>query len=327
VTLPSAETRVPLPDGRDPALSRNSALRWAVGVILLLALIWWIQFNVGWSELLAPWKELGPGAVGVAVVGVFASHLLRALRIRDYFGAALQGRPGAVLSVALVHNLLNTLLPMRTGEAAFPVLLRSRFGVETSRSVPGLLLFRLLDLQVVLLLGLAVLTVGGAVHPALGLSGLALLAVAPLAMGPARVGVLARIPDGEGRWRGWLRKGFQSLPQRPGHLARTWILTFLTWAVKLAAYGFILSRLGGFAAGAGILGSITGELSSVLPFHGVAGAGTYEAGVVAGLAPLGIPLEAALRGAVNLHLFVLGTAMVLGIAAALAGQYRGAGGD
>ena len=325
MTHPSAEARVAPPDGRDRG--QGSALRWAVGVVLLLALIWWVQANVGWRELLAPWKELAPGALGVAVLGVFASHLLRALRIRDYFGSALQGRPGAVLSVALVHNLLNTLLPMRTGEAAFPVLLRSRFGVETARSVPGLLLFRLLDLQVVLLLGLAVLTVGEAVHPALGLTGLALLAAAPLAMEPARAWALSRIPEGGAGWPGWLRRGFQSLPQRPGHLARTWVLTFLTWTVKLTAYGFILSRLGGFAAGAGILGSITGELSSVLPFHGVAGAGTYEAGVVVGLAPLGIPLEAAMRGAVNLHLFVLGTALVLGVAAALAGQYRGAGGD
>jgi uncharacterized membrane protein YbhN (UPF0104 family) len=293
-------------------------------VALLGGLIWWVHTRIGWPELLAPWRDLGLSAVGWAFLGVFASHVLRAVRIRDYFGRSLRGRPGAVLSVSLVHNLLNTLLPMRTGEAAFPVLLRSRFGVETARSVPGLLLFRLLDLQVVLLLGVTVLTVGGEIHPIPGAVGLFLLAMAPAALGPARSALLGRLPGGEapgGRVSRWMRSGLESLPAR-GPLLRTWVLTFLTWSVKLVAYGFILSTLGGFSAGAGILGSITGELSSVLPIHGVAGAGTYEAGVVLGLAPLGISLESAVRGAVNLHLFVLGTAMLLGIAGALAGQFR-----
>jgi hypothetical protein len=60
-----------------------------------------------------------------------------------------------------------------------------------------------------------------------------------------------------------------------------------------------------------------GELSSVLPFHGFAGAGTYEAGIVAGLVPLGLELEPALQGAVNLHLFVLGVSVLAGAMAAL----------
>lgn len=302
-------------------------MRWGVGLALLGGLVWWVHARIGWPELLAPWRELGVAAVGWAFLAVFASHVLRAVRIRDYFGSSLRGRPGSVLSLSLVHNLLNTLLPMRTGEAAFPLLLRSRFGIDTARSVPGLLLFRLLDLQVVLLLGLGVLTAGSEVPLVPGVAGLVLLALAPLAVGPARAGLLGRLPGGGGgigrvgRVGAWLRRGLESLPAR-GHLLRTWVLTFLTWGVKLAAYGFILSTLGGFSAGAGIVGSITGELSSVLPIHGVAGAGTYEAGVVLGLAPLGIPLETAVRGAVNLHLFVLGTAILLGIAGALAGQFR-----
>ncbi len=51
-------------------------------------------------------------------------------------------------------------------------------------------------------------------------------------------------------------------------------------------------------------------MSSVLPFHGIAGAGTYEAGVLAGLVPLGVEMEVALRAAVNLHLFVLGSSIL-----------------
>ena len=59
------------------------------------------------------------------------------------------------------------------------------------------------------------------------------------------------------------------------------------------------------------MGATTGELSSVLPIHGVAGAGTYEAGVLAGLLPWGVDHAEALAAAVNLHLFVLGSTLLL----------------
>ena len=66
-----------------------------------------------------------------------------------------------------------------------------------------------------------------------------------------------------------------------------------------------------------LVGTTTGELSSVLPFHGLGGAGTYEAGMLAGLVPMGITLESALKAAVNLHLFVLGVSILAGGLAAL----------
>jgi hypothetical protein len=74
-----------------------------------------------------------------------------------------------------------------------------------------------------------------------------------------------------------------------------------------------------------LMGSVTGELSSVLPFHGLAGAGTYEAGVMAGLLPLGIAPGPAVTGAVNLHLFVLGASVLSGTLALLLPRKRGMG--
>jgi len=60
----------------------------------------------------------------------------------------------------------------------------------------------------------------------------------------------------------------------------------------------------------------------VLPVHGLAGAGTYEAGVVAALLPFGVAPAAALAGAVNLHLFLLGAALLGGALALLPGRRR-----
>ena len=63
------------------------------------------------------------------------------------------------------------------------------------------------------------------------------------------------------------------------------------------------------------VGATVGDLTGVLPFHGIAGAGTYEAGVVAGLAPYGLAPESALPLAVNLHLFILASSALFGLIA------------
>lgn len=319
-----------------PSTLLKSRIRWILGLALLGILLVWVERTVGWRELLQPWTALPLSALAGAVAAVFLSHVLRAVRILDYFHlGGPEGPPrafGRVLRLALVHNLLNTLLPMRTGEASFPLLLHRRFGVDPARSVSGLVLFRLLDLQVVLLLGCAAALRVTEFPTWIPLVlALALLAL-PLAIPPLRRWAGKQIAGGDGDRtperhgiRGWLTRAVLSLPEHPRHLARTWVWTALNWGVKLAAYGFILATLGGYSWPAGVLGSITGELSSVLPIHGVAGAGTYEAGVALGLVPQGIEAESALRGAVNLHLFVLGTSIAFGTAAWLWKEYPSPG--
>ena len=63
---------------------------------------------------------------------------------------------------------------------------------------------------------------------------------------------------------------------------------------------------------AAVWGAMAGDLTSILPVHGVAGAGTYEAGVVAGLLPFGVAAQPALQAAVNLHIFLLGATLLGG---------------
>ena len=56
------------------------------------------------------------------------------------------------------HNLFNNLLPMRAGEASFPVLMRRYFDVPLARSLAALLWFRLMDVHA--LAAVAMLAVG-----------------------------------------------------------------------------------------------------------------------------------------------------------------------
>jgi uncharacterized membrane protein YbhN (UPF0104 family) len=50
---------------------------------------------------------------------------------------------------------------------------------------------------------------------------------------------------------------------------------------------------------------ISADLSSVLPIHGVAGTGTYEAAMIAGMAPFINYSEDLLLATINVHIYLL----------------------
>jgi uncharacterized membrane protein YbhN (UPF0104 family) len=119
-----------------------------------------------------------------------------------------------------------------------------------------------------------------------------------------------------------LSRMLQGLPQAPAAFWRAWAWTALNWLVKLGAFVWVLRLFIPVTLPAAWMGAIAGDLTSVLPVHGVAGAGTYEAGVVAGLLPYGVAAQPALAAAVNLHLFLLGTTLVGGAISLFIGGRR-----
>ncbi len=292
----------------------QSAVGWAAGAVLVLGLVLLVHVGVGWGSLLAPWTQIPPRIVITGLGLVVGSYAIRAIRIQAYFRPETSGRFPSTFRLILIHNLLNNLMPMRTGEASFPVLMASRFNVPYSRSIPALIYLRTLDLHFVLLLGGAALLLDRT-----RFAWLLLLLLVPIPYGVFRMqDVLARKLEGKNGWvRGVGRKIFEGLPSSAGLFWTTWLWTAVNWAVKLLVLAWVLTAFTPMPYPVALVGTTTGELSSVLPLHGIAGAGTYEGGVLAGLVPLGIDLETALRGAVNLHLFVLGVAILAGILAAL----------
>jgi uncharacterized membrane protein YbhN (UPF0104 family) len=105
------------------------------------------------------------------------------------------------------------------------------------------------------------------------------------------------------------------LPQSRSIFYRSWLWTIINWSFKLSVFAWLMGQFGEVSFHAAWMGATVGDLTSVLPFHGIAGAGTYEAGVVAGLAPYGLAPESALPLAVNLHLFILVSSGFLGLIA------------
>ena len=115
-----------------------------------------------------------------------------------------------------------------------------------------------------------------------------------------------------GKVRDLAQEALAGMPPNVGTFWRTQLWTVANWGLKLAVFAWLLHTFAGAGLAASLMGALGGEISTVLPVHGLGGAGTYEAGVVTGLAPFGLEVRAALAAAVNLHLFLLGTSIVGG---------------
>ncbi|ASP40958.1 hypothetical protein CHH28_15725 [Bacterioplanes sanyensis] len=282
-----------------------------LGVGLLAGLIYLVERTFGWYAVLAAWQAIPPSSLLIAVSLVLGSYLLRAIRFYDFFHRHCRGQFARLLHITVLHNFFNNLLPMRSGETAFPLLMKRHFSLPYRHSAPALLWLRLLDLYA--LLALAAISLQQllplASHWRYAL--MAALMVAPLIVLPLQNSSEAMLRRHHSSWSDKLVELLHVLPKSPWPFARAVFWTLLNWALKLAVFAWLLSQFIPLPYHQAWIGATSGELSSVLPIHGVAGAGTYEAGVLAGLLPWGVDRIAALGAAVNLHLFVLGCTFLL----------------
>jgi len=281
-----------------------------IGGALLAGLVATVHFTVGWGTLLAPWLAFSPLLVSWLFLLTALSYGLRALRVYDWFRPSLSGRFLQVLRLSVLHNSANNLLPMRAGEMVFPWLMRRYFDYGFLDAAAALLWIRILDLHFLGLIGILILYLHQAswlwwVLAVLWLAGLGILILI------GRVGVSGRTA-GSGRLRRLFRRVAAAAPRDPRLIARVYVWTAASWSLKFIAFASVLGHFVPVDFWQVLTGVMGAELSSVLPFHGIAGSGSYELAAVAALVPLGVDARLALAGAVNLHLFLLGTTLMLG---------------
>ena len=297
---------------------RTLVLR-TLAIVITLALLWWLIADARWqgvSERLA--RIDGFALVGVALLFA-ASYAMRGARIYGEFRDEL-GREGSamrrylrILRLTLVHNALVNVMPFRSGEVAFPVLLTRWFGIATGRAVVALLWLRAQDACVVLVLA------------ALAWPGL------PLTW---RMAALVVIVGGAFAVPMWAKRhrsassSASSSESNDGKLARLrallarstesnssgWLWTIANWSMKLVAEAWLLALALGSSAetGSATLGAIGAELAAILPVQGVAGFGTFEAGAAVLMATRGVAMTSGLEAALVLHSVVLALALIAG---------------
>ena len=311
-----SSARSPAPDA-DLARSgaRSPATRWqylASGIVLA-AFVALVEWYLGWSTLLAPWELVSPTLALAGLGMVLASYLVRALRFYFYFDVEMRGRLRDCIKLTAYHNFFNYLLPMRSGEIAFPILMARYFHIALTRSVAVLVWFRLLDLHTLVLLAIFSLPL-----VRIPLSAVYALAASWLTL-PWLVYRFHRyIGDrlehpGDGQWLAVLADALASLPRDNRSFLIAWAWTLVNWSIKLTVIVVGLSVFVGTETCTALAAAAAGELSMVLPIHSVAATGTYEAAIAAVLVPAGTPFDTALAGAINVHLFMILGVLITGM--------------
>jgi hypothetical protein len=240
-------------------------------------------------------------------------QVLRAYRI----GALLSPRPRLLdlrlYRISALHMLLASTLPLRSGEAALPVLLKAELGVGLARSTGTLLAIRLYDLLTLLVIASTVLLSlreTSAIAADFFLPSLAaliaagtLLFVAPFLAQRCDRWLHPR-EDGR-RWIAILRRlleGLVVLRPLPA-LARVIAASFLIWAAVFAS--FVLS-LEAVAPGSDFrIAVVSGAASSLAvaqPVNGVAGLGVVQVAWAAPARALGLSWDAAVASGIVHHL-------------------------
>jgi hypothetical protein len=281
----------------------KNILIWAIFFAFIVAIeVYW-----GWVSILAPWKNLSNTSIIIAIFLFLLSYQIRTWRLYDYFLPHTKGGWIASLRLMLLHNILNNLLPARSGEISFPLLMKRYFALDYIHTIPALLWFRLLDLHILLSLGIiAWLIAGFSQYGSLYLPLLGLWLLLPLIFNYLKNHIQKKINHA------FVQKVLNGLPQSTAKFWHNWLLTWLNWTVKLSVLVWLLGQFLEIDLAYLVSSVIAGELSSVLPFHAPGGVGTYEVGMVAPLLVV-IDAETAAKAAINVHLFMLLSSIIGGL--------------
>ncbi len=97
------------------------------------------------------------------------------------------------------------------------------------------------------------------------------------------------------------------------NLISLYLLSLLTFISKFTGFYFVLPKNLNLSFLESFFASAAGDLTTVLPIHGLAGIGTYEGGFAGVLIFIGVDKETALLASVFVHIFILlGAATVAG---------------
>jgi uncharacterized membrane protein YbhN (UPF0104 family) len=239
---------------------------------------------------------------------LLASYLARSARLFVYLSTEIPAQFVQCVRIILQHNLFINILPLRAGEASFPLLIKRHFGIPLSRSAGTLFSFRVADLIVLSILGLISIATG------LQLGDQADTATKLLFILLSTIFLMLFALYKFGRAIPWINHYWDcfkaGLPTGPRVIFVLLFWTFLTWSTKLLAYASIILAFLHIDTPIALLCALSGELASSIPIHTPAAFGTFESGVVAVLLPAGINIESALTVAINLHLFILSITII-----------------
>ncbi len=301
---------------------------WVVGILASAILIAAI-FTIADLRVLATGHAVGQALGNLSVKPCLAAFLLYAA---SYLGRAIRLfvlLPGStsllhLTSISARHNFLNLLLPLRTGEASLPLMLKAEAGRDLSEGTAALIVSRILDIISVglwCLLGLSLVgDRAGSIPRILGVVGVGLLVL--ISLRPISTALSSRM-NPSSRPGQFLSQSLTAVANLPaGRLSLAGLVSLPTWLLTYGACWQCLVAMGATpeigpeVASIGFEKSLIGttglHLAGILPVNGFAGLGVWEAGWTAGYALVGMSELGAFTSAVVSHILIFSAIAILG---------------
>jgi uncharacterized protein (TIRG00374 family) len=300
---------------------------WLVQIVIVVALCWMVLRSIDTARLVDALRNANFSMFALAVVPLVVERIVRPFRLSVLFGGTIPLRE--VIAAQSVSQLVNLILPMRSGEVSLLVMLRALGHASFSYALSIVAIDRLLDVVMVLMIfawalvavpglpraadtGAAVLTVAamGAIAGmlivsryksfVLGFVGRALTRISP-----------ARAPGWLGRIEA-IVEGFSVL-REPRKLFIASLATVVTWGLAAIALWLVLTAIwpeGPFAAAClTICFATIGTTLVSVP----AGIGVVHAATIVALRMFGASQEVGLAFAIVSHAIVTAVTCITGL--------------
>ncbi len=282
-------------------------IRNALSLVFALALLAWLLGDPRSLAALGGLLSLPWMVVAAVLVTQTISYLCRGGRLYSQFNPRIPLGFMGYLRVSLLHNLSVNVIPFRGGEVTLPLMLQ-RAGLPLPEAIATLVWLRVQDALVLAAMA-TLLWPGFSLPLRLGmLAGLVLMVwLAGKLLASGRLPLLTLL-DGHAKVASLCR----ALTRVFDASLTSWSWCVMNWASKLLGLTVLLAALAGLPLPLAAGGALGGELSALLPVQGVAGFGTYEAGVVFLLHLGQAQWEQMFAAAFAVHCFTLALALAAG---------------
>ncbi len=268
-----------------------------VSIAITIGFVYLFYAVIGFDKFVKFFKELSLFNIFTAFGLYIFSYLTRTYRwkivlsIKDF---------KKLFKITAFNTVFNIFLPFRTGELSFFYMLKKE-NIPVSETTISFFTVRIFD-------AISLFTVFSASY--LLLKEYVLLSILIVILMPFvfyLLKVIVHIVNIE---------KLRTFSQETLHLKNLLILyalSLLTFILKFTGFYFVLPKNLNLSFLESFFASAAGDLTTVLPIHGLAGIGTYEGGFAGVLIFIGVDKETALLASVFVHIFILlGAATVAG---------------
>ena len=292
-----------------------------LSVLLTMGAVAVINHYVEWNSVFNILKAGRKDLLGLAFLCFIANYAIRTFRIQ-MLTTETTDRYFSFFAVTSLYGFFNYIMPFRTGELSYPLMLKKRLGISLADGAASLMTARFFDLATIaVILPLVFMGVYSRIPRWLLISGVlyclligsfALLFFKLVKTNAFRGG----IPFTKGRFGAFLSKVILAVQkiQEKNRYILVWFCTLLIWGCIYLNFYFIVVAMGyRVSLTQMVVVSILSVPISLIPFQGFANLGTHELAWVTAFSLYGRKGKEAVEMAVNAHLVLFFLVIVLGL--------------